>query len=294
MGIQEIIDVIFISHTNWAGLTYGQLAVLFVTYVLHSLTHRLSGMESWLNQHKTVIEQVTGWKINDKDATDDRLGKLMYVLGADADKSHQFQCECAARIISAYDLPTDIARYDTTSFNVYHNVGDNDKGILQFGHSKNYRPDLLQFKQGLGTLDPAGVPLLTETLPGNKADDPCYLPAWRRMSEAIGSPDFLFIADCKAASLQTRAQIDSEHGYYLFPLAMTGDTPNILKELVINPPKEPEDIILEPKAGQDEKRKVGSGFAVEKVIETKLENGNEHQFKERWLITRSDAHSARQ
>jgi len=49
-------------------------------------------------------------------------------------------------------------------------------------------------------LDPAGVPILSETFPGNRADDPCYLPAWRCMVKTIGSPDFLFITDCKAAS----------------------------------------------------------------------------------------------
>ena len=41
----------------------GQLTVLFATCVLHSLTHRFSGMESWVNQHKAVIERVTGWQI---------------------------------------------------------------------------------------------------------------------------------------------------------------------------------------------------------------------------------------
>ncbi len=87
MRTREIIDRIFIPHTNWSGLSYGQLAVLFVTYVLHSLTHRLSGMEAWLNQHKTVIELATGWKINHKDATDDRLGKMMSAFGKDTDKS---------------------------------------------------------------------------------------------------------------------------------------------------------------------------------------------------------------
>jgi transposase len=54
-----------------------------------------------------------------------------------------------------------------------------DNGRVQFGHSKNHRPDLLQFKQGLGTIDPAGIPLMTETISGEKADDPCYVPAWR-------------------------------------------------------------------------------------------------------------------
>jgi hypothetical protein len=81
MGVQPVIECIFTPHGNWSGLSYGQLTVLFVTYVLHSLTHRFSGMESWVNQHKAVIERVTGWRVGEKDATDDRLGRLAQVLG---------------------------------------------------------------------------------------------------------------------------------------------------------------------------------------------------------------------
>ena len=190
MGAQQVIDSIFIHHGNWSGLSYGQLAVLFVTYVLHSLTHHFSGVESWVNQHKTVIEQATGWQIGEKDATDYRLGRLAEVLGEDDETSYEFQTRMGQRIISAYQLPTEIARYDTTSFNVCHHPENAKNGILQFGHSKNFRPDLLQFKQGLAVLDPAGVPILSETLAGNRADDPCYLPAWRRMVHTIGNPDF--------------------------------------------------------------------------------------------------------
>jgi len=294
MKTHEIIDSIFIPHTNWSGLSYGRLAVLFIAYVLHSLTHRLSGMESWLNQHKTVIEQTTGWEINQKDATDDRLGKMMSALGKDDDKSCRFQLESGKRNIRAYGFPTDICRYDTTSFNVFHKADDPQKGLLNFGHSKNHRPDLLQFKLGLGVLDPAGMPLITETLPGKCADDRCYTPAWRRMAEIIGSPDFLFIADCKAASKETRATIDHELGRYLFPMPMTGDTPKILKELVLNPPEKVQDIILEPKSGQKEKeRKVGVGFEVDQTILATLENKTIHEWQERWLITKSNAHAAR-
>jgi transposase len=79
---------------------------------------------------------------------------------------------------------------------VHHHPENAKDGILQFGHSKNYRPDLLQFKQDLAVLDPAGVPILSETPAGNLADAPCYLPAWRRMVDTIGNPTFLYIADC--------------------------------------------------------------------------------------------------
>ena len=291
MKVHEIIDRIYMPHSNWQGLSYGQLAVLFVTYMLHSLSHCLSGMEEWVVQHKKVIEKVTGWKLGDKEATDDRLGIMMEVLCEDEDKSVEFQLQIGGHIIQAHDLPTEIGRYDTTSFNVYHDPENRNKGLLNFGHSKNYRPDLLQFKQGLGTLDPAGIPLVTETLPGNKADDGCYVPAWSQMAKTIGHTEFLFIADCKAAALETRAIIDKEKGYYLFPMPMTGDTPKELKRLVLNPPVEPQEILLEPLTDEkgEEPRVVGVGFVVEKEMED--ETG--HRWTERWIVSRSDAHAER-
>ncbi|MCU0643456.1 MAG: hypothetical protein MUC94_04285 [bacterium] len=95
MVVQQVIDGIFISHGNWSGLSYGQLTVLFVTYVLHTLAHRFSGMEAWVNHHRAVIERVTGWRVGEKDATDDWLDRLAEVLGENMDGQLQ-PCTCAA------------------------------------------------------------------------------------------------------------------------------------------------------------------------------------------------------
>lgn len=294
MGVEEVIDNIFVPHTNWSGLSYGQLSVLYLTYVLHSLTHRLSSVESWVKEHKTVIEQVTGWKLTEKDATDDRLCRLVEVLGHDMEMICDFQLQMSRHLISAYHLPTDVARYDTTSFSVWHQQKDPKDDLLALGHSKDHRPDLLQYKQGLAVLDPAGVPILSETIPGNCADDPLYFPAWKRMVKIIGNPNFLYVADCKAASLETRTGIDNGKGAYLFPLPMTGDTPKRIKELVWNPPETVQDIMLAPKSEEEEGRIVGRGFAVNKDIVGHLPNGEIHSWVEQWMVTRSDAHAQRQ
>ena len=298
MRVQEIIDAIWRPHGNWQGLSYGQLAVLFLTYVLHLRTHRLSGVEDWVVQHLSVLEQATGWHIGLKEATDDRLGILLESLGEDQDQSVRFQRQLGQHLVQAYALPGEIARYDTTSFSVHHapsKVGQTDEGILHFGHSKDRRPDLLQFKQGLGTLDPAGVPLLTATLAGNAADDPLYLPAWREMVETIGHPDFLYVADCKAAAMATRATIDHEGGSYLFPMPMTGEVPDQLRKLVLTPPVKPEPIRLDDVTDEKgEPRKVGRGFIVGKEMVVRLEDGMTHTWTERWLVTQSTSHAQRQ
>ena len=291
-------DAIWHPHANWEGLSYGQLAVLFLTYVLYMRTHRLSHLEDWVIAHRMVLEQITGWEIADKDATDDRLDILLDVVGEGEEQNVQFQRQLGQHLIQAYELPTEVARYDTTTVSVYHNPSKTDQsseGILRFGKSKDGRSDLLLFKQGLGTLDPAGVPLLTATVPGSAADDPLYIPAWREMAQTIGHTEFLYVADCKAGALTTRGTIDYEGGHYLFPLPMTGDVPDLLSEWVFAPPVKAEPIYLEGVTDKHgEPRKVGYGFVSEREMQVELEDGSIHQWTEQWMVTQSTAHARRQ
>jgi transposase len=133
--------------------------------------------------------------------------------------------------------------------------------LLRHGHSKDKRPDLLQYRQMLGTLDPTGIPLVSETLAGNGADDPLYWPAWQRMAKVIGHKLFVFLADCKAAAIATRATIADAGGIYCFPLPLTGQNPDLLKQWVLNPPSASVDIRL-PRQEEDEPA-VGKGFEIE-------------------------------
>ena len=293
MGIQERIDRFWPTHGNWQGLSYGQLAVLFMVYVIHSMNHRLSGMEAWVSQHQHVLEKLTGWRVTPKDATDDRLGLLIEAFGTDLEQLIRYHMEQGASIVQAYALPTTVGRFDLTSFNVYHTVNKSEKdGLLAFGHSKDRRSDLLQFKQSLGTLDPSGVPLLTMTLKGNTADDPYYVPAWEQMAATLGKRDFIFVGDCKMGSLETRGKIAQAGGIYLCPLPMTGHVPDQLDEWIHQLPVALEDIYL---AGQEEGelRKTGQGFEVKKVM-TRQEELGEFEWQERWLVIHSDRHAKKQ
>ena len=293
IGIQERIDRFWQPHGNWKGLSYGRLAVLFMIYMIHSLNHRLSGMEGWIAQHQHLLEQLTGWTITPKEATDDRLGLLIEVLGSDLEHMIRYQIEQGAGMIHAYALPTEVARFDLTSVNVYHapeKVAEG--GILEFGHSKNQRPDLLQFKQSLGTLDPAGVPLVTMTLKGSGADDPQYFPAWQQMSATIGHADFLFVGECKMGALETRLKIAREGGVYLCPLPMTGSVPHHLADWVNHSPEEREDIYLTGKNDQAP-RWIGQGFEVERRTTGQDEQG-EWEWSERWLVIYSERHAQQQ
>ena len=150
--------------------------------VARQADHRLCAVEDWVKQHYQTLSKATGWSIGLKDTSDDRLASLLEVIGREVESREQIEEKLGERMIRGYELPTEVARCDTSSFSVYHQIEseDEDKSLLRFGHSKNHRPDLRQYRQLLGTIDPAGVPLVSETLAGNGADDSVYLPTWHR------------------------------------------------------------------------------------------------------------------
>ncbi len=178
---------------------------------------------------------------------------------------------------------------------VYHQIEEENesKSLLRFGHSKNRRPDLRQYRQLLGTIDPAGVPLVSETLAGNGADDPVYLPTWQRLVKVIGHKDFIYIADCKAAAHQTRAELAQAGGRYCFPLPMTGHTPSLLKSWVLNPPTPWQELRL-PNSAESEPA-MGVGFEMELgKIEYDSDTEKSFHWLERYLVVRSHAQAQRQ
>ena len=244
----------------------------------------------------------TGWEIRDKDCSDDRLADLVSVLGKqEHDALIAIETVLGQHLIRAYDLPTDVARCDTTSLSVYHHPKtDNQQQkaqicapLLHFGYSKDHRPDLLQYRQMLGTLDPGGLPLVSMTLTGNGADDPIYFPTWQQMVKIIGHPDFLYVADCKASSWSNRARIDRDGGIYCFPLAMTGNRPDILRAWVLNPPT-PLQNIFKPTQALVE-LPVCEGFEMPLgSIWQDPDTKQWHYWSERWLVIRSAAVAQRQ
>ena len=303
MQIEQLIDQeLPAPHGNRKGLSYGKLSVLLLTYIITQADHRLCAVESWVNQHHRILEGATGWKIGAKDATDDRLADLLAVLGSAQHKAIEaIETHLGKNLICAYELPTEQARSDTTSLSVYHQPREDkteseqtkSKPLLHKGHSKDYRPDLLQYRQMLATLDPLGMPLIGATLAGNGADDPLYFPTWKRLSSIIGHQDFLFLADCQASSWSNRAQIDREGGIYYFPLAMTGHRPKLLLDWVSHPPTTVTEICAP--GGKPTDSPVGQGFELPLgSLWFDKDRQQWHRWSERWLVFQSYALAHRQ
>ena len=103
-------------------------------------------------------------------------------------------------------------------------------GLLQFGPSKDHRPDLPQVKIMVAALDPLGMPVATDIVPGQRADDPLSIPAITRVREGLGRRGLLYVGDGKMGALETRASIHAGGDDYLCPLSEPHVPPAVLAD----------------------------------------------------------------
>ena len=73
-------------------------------------------MEGWVKAHKQILELATGWKIEEKDTSDDRLARVVEELGKQEEACQKIEEKLGQHLIRAYELPTEVARTDTSSF----------------------------------------------------------------------------------------------------------------------------------------------------------------------------------
>jgi transposase len=71
----------------------------------------------------------------------------------------------------------------------------------------------------LSALDPLGLPVATQVLSWERADDLLYIPAIKQMSASLHEHGLLYVGDCKMAALETREYLEAQQNYYLYPLA---------------------------------------------------------------------------
>src|SRR5437870_2610117 len=167
-----------------------------------------------------TLSALTAQVIEPLDLSDDRLSHLLKHLSKPA-YWHQIEHDLNARSIEVHALPQDVIRFDATTVSGAHEVTEG--GLVQFGHSKD-DPTRPQIKVMLGSLDPLGMPLATDVLAGERADDGLYIPLIKRLEAGMSQTGLLFVGDCKMSALGTRAYVVGRQHMSLSPLPRTGAT----------------------------------------------------------------------
>ena len=215
MGLPTLFDTHFPTHGNWTGLSLGWVSSIWLSSILSRGDHRMVHVEPWVTQRLWTLGVTTGQAVRGVDFTDDRLEIVLRCLSDDT-RWAAFESAMNQHTVRVYDLCTERVHVDSTSASVYTTVSAG--GLFQFGHSKDYRPDLPQVKVMQAVLDPLGMPLATDVVSGERADDPLYLPCIERVQASVGRRGLLYVGDCKMAARETRARIAASDDFYLCPL----------------------------------------------------------------------------
>src|SRR5437763_3092122 len=216
MGLAGLLDSHFPTHGNWQGLSLGKVILLWLAHVLSEGDHRMNHVLGRVELRQETVRSCLEESVAGRDLNDDRRGEVLHAL-SDDERWRAFEHALSGQLLRVYDLDASCVRLDSTTASSYASV--TEAGLLQFGHSKDHRPDLPQLKVMLASLDPLGMPLATEVLSGEHADDRLYLPMITRVQACLGRHGLLYVGDCKMGALQTRARVQASQDYYLCPLS---------------------------------------------------------------------------
>ena len=218
MGLPEVFDRHIPRHWKQRGLSWGWTAVMWLAHILTEGDHRKVAVEMYIKGMQHTLSGLTAQVIQPLDFSDDRLSHLLTHLSKPR-YWHQIERDLNARSIQVHALPQEVIRCDATTVSGAHDV--TAEGLLQFGHSKD-DPTRPQIKVMIGSLDPLGMPLATDVVSGERADDGFYRALMERIRPSWQTTGLLFVGDGKMSALEIRAAIVGHHDVYWSPFPLTG------------------------------------------------------------------------
>ena len=196
------------------------MATIWLAHIVSQGDHRKLTVRDWVRQAHNTLEETTGLHIRDTDFTDDRLTIVLRELSKPK-YWHAIERDLGQNTVRVFDLSAERAYLGATTISGYH-IGGKDS-LFQFGKSKD-NPNLRQIKLMMGALHPLGLPIATEVLSGEQADDGLYIPIVDRITTILVKSGVLFVGDSKMSAWATRVHIHALGHHYLTPLALIGDT----------------------------------------------------------------------
>lgn len=302
LNLSELADEHFKGHGNWQGLSLGKVMLGWLSYLLSQGDHRLNQVEEWAGELSNTLTTCLAPTVRSLDFSDDRLERVLDRLSDDA-QWDEFEGGLNRHTVRVYDLRVSCVRLDTTTSSGYRPV--EAEGLFQFGHSKDYRPDLPQVKISQAALDPLGMPVSTTIVSGNQADDPLYIPEIKKVQQSLQSSGLTYVGDSKMAALETRRYIAQSQNYYLCPLSekqvSKADLAELLapvfrEERLLTPVVAPEQCRNDAGANtpaEQEPDLIAEGFTLA-MPQSVTVGAESFTWREQWLVVHSFKYATRQ
>jgi transposase len=216
LKFEEILEKHLGTHGLQQGLNNGKLSVGWLAFIISQANHCKNMVREWSNGIVDVLQSCLKAPIREVEFSDDRLGNLLDRLSLD-EAWEEIEKDLGQHIVQIYRVKRKTIRLDGTTTYGYHEVLENN--LMQYGLSKDHRPDLPQVKLMTASLDPSLI-LAVDVREGQRNDDVLYLPLIKRIDKWINQDKLLYVGDSKMSSFAIRASIEVSGNYYLTPLAL--------------------------------------------------------------------------
>jgi transposase len=219
LHLAELVHKHLGTHGLQDGLNNGQLCIGWLSYILSQGTHTKVGVEEWADHRCHGLGKLLQQPLRTGEFGDDRLGRLLHRLSQDW-RWEALEAELWSATVIVHEISIEGIRLDSTTSYGHHQVCED--GMMQFGFSKDHRPDLPQLKLMAAAAEPSGHLIASDLYSGQRADDSLYTPLICRVRALLRRKGLLYTGDCKMSALETRSNLVQQGDFYLMPLALTG------------------------------------------------------------------------
>jgi transposase len=157
---------------------------------------------------------------------DDRLGAALDHLHR-ADRASLLTA-LVRHVVSAFAIDLAEFHQDTTTVTFSGDYADQPSAEkpgrpprITFGYNKDHRPDLKQLLYSVTISSDGAVPLHAKIYDGNTTDDAVHIDTWTFLTQLVGHPKFLYVADSKLCSRENMTYIASRQGRFLTVMPKT-------------------------------------------------------------------------
>jgi transposase len=151
---------------------------------------------------------------------DDRVGRALVRFYNCRHQDVFFQL--ALRAIKIFELNCSQVHHDTTTVTFAGKYpGWSAQELLTYGHNKDHRPDLKQLVLGLSVTADGAVPITHQVYDGNQTDDRLHPANHRRLQKLLQRVDFIYVADCKLATVENLCRISDWGGLFVSVMPRT-------------------------------------------------------------------------
>jgi len=171
---------------------------------------------------------------------DDRVGRCLTILFHS--NRPGLILEVVRHVVQEFSLRLDELHNDSTTvsfFGAYSEAAtekprrDQKTLAITWGHSKDHRPDLKQLLYILTISADGGVPVHCRVASGNVSDDSTHKANWDLLCQIAGRGNFLYVADCKLATIDNMNYIAGHGGRFISVLPRTRKEDSAFRERLL-------------------------------------------------------------